>query len=94
VEITAARVAAALGDAAAAVADLLAVADRAAELGLVARGLEARIELAVARLRSGDEARGRAALAELAREADGLGFGLLARRTSIVRPAWPRARGE
>jgi hypothetical protein len=58
----------------------------------MARRLEAQVELALVRLQSGDEVRGRAALAELARESEGLGFGLLARKTSVVRRAWPRAR--
>ena len=91
VEITAARTTAAAGDVALATADLLAVVERARAHDLVSRRLEA--ELALAALSGSRRAADRrSGLADVARDAEAHGLGLLANKASSGRKRWQRTR--
>jgi DNA-binding winged helix-turn-helix (wHTH) protein/tetratricopeptide (TPR) repeat protein len=87
IEISAARVSAALGETGDATAALLAVAERARELGLISRRLEAQLVLGSVRLRAGQSAAASTTLAEVSREAAALGLSLLGERAASADPA-------
>ena len=93
IEITSARVTAAMGDAALAAADLVGVVDRARELDLASRRLEAELALAEVRLRTGGPAAGQAAFDAVAREAAARGLRLLVDKASFSGRRGPHARG-
>ncbi len=82
IEITAVRVLSASGEGETAAARLDLAADRARELGLVVRGLEADLARAELLGRAGDAAEARVQLAAVSRAAQAHGLGMLVRRAA------------